>query len=321
MSGQYKHQGSVAGTDVLSVTDLGGGLELKRTRNLEFTHAEAVKLIEAHEDFPGDRKLKQAHVDYLVKAMIRGTFHPEWVHLIICRYNGKTYRMNGQHTAWARLEMPAGWKCGVKVLEYEAQTEQDVRTLYSSIDRSSPRTRANVIESYLAGSEEFKSVKTATLRAVPRGFSQWFWTSQHERCQHDGDDVAYLLRTDHYDLAIRVCSFLDKLSPKEHKHIFRGPVVAALFATFHKAPQIAPKFWMPVCDGTGMEKRTDPRLKLRTTLLQAAVGFGGGATSEKKRVSQEEMFRLCIAAWNAFRQERPLQILRASERGRRTRVR
>jgi len=317
MAGKYKHQGTVSDDEgVYDVTSLGHGLKIKKRRKLNFTREEATKLLELDE-FVGDRALKQNHVDNLVRAMLRGTFHPEWVTLIICSLNGNTYRMNGQHTSWARLEMPPNWKCEVELIEYEAVSEEDVRTLYSSIDRSSPRTRANVMDSYLAGTEEFKSVKAQTLRVVPAGLTLWFWSGAQERRRHDADDVAYLLKTDHYDLTIKVCAFLDRLSPREHRHIFRSPVVAALYATFNKAPQIATDFWNPVADGTGIEKKGDPRLKLRNILMQTAVESGGGARSNKQSVSQELMYRMCIAAWNASREGRSLQILRANERGKR----
>lgn len=314
MSGKYVSGG--APSDVVDVTSLGSGLELVKTRKVDFTHEEAEKLLN-YEEFAGDRPLKNAHVDYLVQSMQRGTFHPEWVNLVVCKLDGKTYRMNGQHTAWARLELGKNWECMVTMLEYKAETMDDMRILYASIDRSSPRSRANVITSYLAGTDEFEGVKATTMRVVPQGFAQWFWKTKTERRLHDGDDVAVLLKTDHYDLARKVCSFLDAHSARDQRHILRAPVVAAMFATFNKAPQVALEFWGPVAAGIGIEKLGDPRLKLRNELQRSAVDNGGGALSDKKRVSQEYMFRQCLGAWNAFREGRPLQILKAVEKGNR----
>jgi len=268
MSGKYESRG--VPSDVIDVTGLGSGLELVRTRKANFTHEEAEKLL-MYDEFAGDRPLKNAHVDYLVQSMRRNTFHPEWVNLVICKCDGKTYRMNGQHTAWARLEMPKSWECPVTVLEYKAESMDDMRILYASIDRSSPRTRANVITSYLAGTEEFDGVKAVTMRVVPQGFALWFWKTKNERRLHDGDDVAVLLKTDHYDLARKVCSFLDDHTARDQRHILRAPVVAAMFATFNKAPQVALEFWGPVAAGTGIEKLGDPRLKLRNELQRSAV--------------------------------------------------
>lgn len=312
MSGKYK-SGEVV-DEVLDVTSLGGGLKLVETRKVNFTVKEAESLL-AMKEFVGDRPLKNGHVDYLLQSMRRGTFHPELVNVIVCKHEGEIYRMNGQHTAWARIYMDSDYACQVNYLVYTAKSEDDMRTLYASIDRSSPRTRANVINSYLAGTEEFSGVKALTMRVVPMGFAMWYWKTKHERHQHDGDDVAFLLRTDQYDLARKVCSFLDKYSSRDFKHIQRAPVVAAMFATFHKAPQIALEFWVPVATGTGIEKIGDPRLKLRNALQVAAVDVGNGSHSDKKTVSQEFMYRQCIIAWNAFREGRSLQLLKAVEKG------
>ncbi|TSC78026.1 MAG: hypothetical protein G01um101424_160 [Parcubacteria group bacterium Gr01-1014_24] len=314
MSGKYESAGPRPA--VLNVTGLGDGLKLVATRKLNFTREEAEKLL-GHEEFVGDRTLKNRHVDYLIQAMERSTFHPEWVSLVVCKHDGKTYRMNGQHCAWARSYMPRGYECAVTMLEYTAKSMEDMRTLYSSIDRSSPRTRANVITSYLAGTTEFEGVKSNTLRVVPMGFAMWLWKTKHERRVHDGDDVAYLIKTEHYDLARKVAAFLDRHSSKDYKHLLRSAVVGAMFATFNKAPQVALEFWGPIATGTGIEKVGDPRLRLRNELQRVAVDSGQGSHSDKRRVSQELMFRECITAWNAFRDGRLLQVLKAVEKGNR----
>lgn len=313
MSGKYSGQGV---SEVIDVTSLGDGLKLVETRKVNFTIKEAEAVL-ALDEFVGDRPLRNSHVDYLISCMNRGTFHPEWVNIVFCKYNGKTYRMNGQHTAWARTYVEPNYDCRVSYLVYTAKSEEDMRTLYASIDRSSPRTRANVITSYLAGTEEFEGVKSVTMRVVPMGFAMWMWKTKHERRLHDGDDVAYLVKTEHYDLTRKVCGFLDRHSSRDYRHLMRAPVVGAMFATFHKAPQIAIEFWTAVATGTGIEKVGDPRLKLRNELMRVAVDTGNGSHSDKKTVSQEFMFRQCITAWNAFREGRTLQLLKAVEKGNR----
>lgn len=318
MSGKYKGDGAQGET--LDVTSLGGGLKLVSSRKENFTKEEAENLLKLDE-FIGDRHLKGGHVDYLIGTMKRGTFHSEWVNLVTCKFHGKVYRMNGQHTAWARSYMPEDYVCNVNVLEYTAKTEEDMRTLYSSIDRASPRTRANVITSYLAGTSEFANTKAVTLRVMPMGFAIWMWKTNHERSTHDGDDVAYLVKTKYYDLAIKVAGFLDKHTSKDHKHLMRTSVVGAMFATFNKAPHVATEFWGAVANGTGIEKVNDPRLRLRTALMQAAVALGNGSHSEKRHmVSQEYMYRQCITAWNAYRDGRPLQVIKPNAAGNRPTV-
>lgn len=314
MSGKYKKPKDSKKTVIYDINSLGKGIKVRRNSTVKLNHKRAYRILDLDE-FVGDRNLKNSHVNRLVTAMKRGTFRPEFVTLITCSLNGTTYRMNGQHTAWACLEMPQDWSCEVGLIEYEAKDEHDVRTLYSSIDRGSPRTKRNVINSYLAGSTEFEGIKKRTLAHLPTGFSLWFWKSDCERNKHDGDDVAFLLRTEQLSLARKVGVFLDMQLPSEQGHVFRGPVVGAMFATFERAPQIALKFWTPVSEGTGITKKSDPRLKLRTLLMQASVDSSGGGNPDIKNVSQELMYRMCITAWNAFREHRTLKIIRAIERG------
>lgn len=312
MSGTYT--GDASDKEVIDVTGLGGGLNKISQSTLNFTIEEAKKLLDLKE-FAGDRHLKNAHVDSLIRAMKRGTFRPEFVCIIVCRFNGEVYRMNGQHTAWARVHRPADYQCQVTFIEYNAETEEDMRTLYASIDRSSPRTRANVITAMLAGTEEFEGVKSGTLRIMPMGFALWHWKTAHERSQHDGDDVSYLVKTNHYDLAMKVCAFLDKFGAKDYRHIMRTPVVAAMFATFNRAPQVATEFWTTVANGLRVEKAADPRMRLRNELQRTAIAFGNGTQSDKKTVSQEFMYRQCLVAWNAYREDRTLQIIKVPATG------
>ncbi len=314
MSGTYTGEGIKA--EVINVTALGEGLKHVATRKVNFTIAAADALLSMKE-FVGDRFLKNSHVDYLLSAMKRGTFHPEWVNIVVCKYHGESYRMNGQHTAWARTQMDEGYPCEVTYLEYTAKDLEDMRTLYASIDRSSPRTRSNVITSYLAGTEEFADTKSNTLRMMPMGFAMWMWKSAHERGSHDGDDVAYLVKTEYYDLALKVATFLDKFSSRDYRHLMRSSVIGAIFATFNRAPQIAVEFWTPVANGTGIDRVGDPRLKLRNELMRASVDTGAGSRTDKKSVSQEFMYRQCIVAWNAYRDGRSLQLLKVAATGNR----
>ena len=322
MTGTYKKAGQDSGKEVYDILTLGEGVKLKGKREITFTKKEALRILEEVEEFPGDRSLKQSHVDELVKAMIRETFQWPLVDIITCTCDGKLYRMNGQHTAWARLELDESYDSVAKVtlLEYEAKTIEDVRILYSSIDRGSPRTKNNVIHSYLAGKPEFQEIKGRVMAAIPSGFALWFWPTKNERRQYDGDEIALLLQTQFLDLTLTVGKFLGKFNHKDCKHIYRGPVIAAMFATFQKAPQIAAKFWEPIGDGVGFDNRNDPRLKLRTFLMEVSVGMGAGALSDKKKVSQEYMLRCCLVAWRAHRENRTLQLLKATEKGKRPSV-
>lgn len=309
MTGKYFDNGQ--DHDVYDVCALGAGLELLSDRKQQFTHKRAEEILST-EEFMADRPLRENHVARLIDAMKRETFHPEWVQLITCEceeLGNKTFRMNGQHTSWARLHMPANYPCQVRVMHYRAKTASDMRRLYASIDRNAPRTKENVINSYLGGTNEYGHYKKDVRRVLSTGIVKWLWPSSQESKKYDGDDIAYLLMTEYFNLAQKVGMFLNHQSYRDQRHLFRSGVVAAMFATFSKAPQIAEQFWSSVAEGTGIENKEDPRLKLRNELMQVSTTINT-LNSAKKRVSAEYMYRACIHAWNTFRRGDRLKRIR-----------
>lgn len=296
------------------------GLTVTKNEWVEFTHDLAAQLLtdEITIPFLGDRKLRQNHVTTLIEHMRRSTFRPEHVSLMTCSFEGKTYRMNGQHTCWARLEMPADWPCKVRLIQYEAASMDSMRQLYASIDRGSPRTKQNVVHSYLAGTSEFEMVPPWTVKLLPAGFNQWKHENSNDHV--DGDTLAQLLKTEYYDAALRVCTLLENITQKP-RFLLRGPVVAAMFATCSKNKGDSYEFWLPVSDGTGFTNKHDPRNTLREYLMQASVAVGNGTQTDRRKVSQEEMFRACILCWNAFREKRLLSVLKTSLTNKRSTVR
>lgn len=294
----------------MQIASLGEGLKMMKRSAIELNHDFATWLLELPE-FDPDRPLDNGHVVQLKQAMDRGTFLPEQVLIVTCTLNNVEYRMNGQHTSWARLEMPAGYRCPVQHLRYKAETENDMRRLYASIDRMKPRTTGNVIVSYLYGTPEWEGTSKAVLRKLSEGLAFWKWEGGHARQMHDADDRAMLLMTDNYDLARKVGAFLDSSSGSSSRHVHRRPVVAAMFATFSKAAAPSIEFWSAVRDGIGFAEKQDPRLVLRNGLVSSAIGLGRGVSDEKKSVCSEEMYRWCAQSWNAWRNKQSLKILKA----------
>lgn len=313
MSGEFQKREGLEEETLLDVKALGKGYELASRKDVNLTWDEARRFITMTE-FAGDRKLRPSHVEYLLHAMQRGTFRPELVTLIVCECKGKTYRMNGQHTCWARLEMDEDYTCPVAVLTYRAKTEADMRLLYATIDRGAARTRSNVLDSHLVGTALFEGVPNTVVRLIAAGFTLWKWVDRSARGRHDGDDVSYLLLTEHAGEAELVSDFLRTLPPRESRHVLRGPVVAAMFATFALGPRKAKEFWVPVADGVNIGSSNDPRMRLRNLLVDLS------AIGAKPSGGQEHLYRLCIVAWNAFRSKTDVRTLKAPEDGDRPEV-
>jgi hypothetical protein len=293
--------------------ELGEGLALKDRKTVELKEEFANSFLEYAEFSSGDekidRKLMMNWVEYLARQMESGSFRWEQVNLITCSFEGRVYRMNGQHTCWARInaELPKGTRTPVQWLRYEAQTFDDMRMLYATIDRGKARGMQTVVTSYLSGREEFPDFKKGLLARLAEGLSLWLWENQNVRTLHTGDERAYLLLKDHHKAAVAIGQFFQDSTPKSVKHLYRASCIGAMFGTFSKFPHVAKEFWTAVRDGEMLQKK-DPRFTLREYLLTSKVSKTN-INAELRVVSSEEAYRACLIAWNAHRQGRQLQML------------
>ena len=292
------------------------GLTLLHERKHNFDHHLCDKII-GYTEFPGERPLRPTHVHYLLNCMMRGTFHPEWVQLILCEFGDDVFRMNGQHTCMARFEMPKAWKDAgqVRVMTYRADTMDALRELYSSIDRGAPRTKGNVINSYLAGTEDFADVPQRIISNVSTALAFWLWDTPTERTKHDGDEVAYLMTHAYKALTQCVIGFcMEPPSVTGLSFLRRASVIAAMFETFGKVHQDSVEFWTAVKTGVGLDSATDPRLRLRDALMNTSThSTDVMSVSRAKTVDRETMYRWCVNAFNCWRKGEPMKSLRSTK--------
>lgn len=313
----------------LTGIDAGQDLEIASRTTIDFN----IRAAERHIDLPTitkvagqERPLRERHVVFLFNQMRERLFRWELVTLITCEYQGVTYRMNGQHTAWARMEMPVEYECKVTMIHYRAKTADAVRALYASIDRGAPRTSSHVVGNYLVGTTEFPDASGQTLGVVASGLNLYL-AGQH--LSRTPDELAHLMKTTHLKASQMIVDcYGSRYGGCEHGHIQRSPVVAAMFATFYskkasRADWVS--FWQFIKDGVGeTTNRNDPRLKLRNHLMKTSVVTGAGrmrSDAGYEKQSQENMLRSCLAAWNAWREGRTISMLRKSFDGDRQVVR
>jgi hypothetical protein len=306
---------------IFDTTTIGEGYKLKQRQAVEFTPDFADKFLQFSEfrvgDEKVDRNLQDEHVVRLAREMLGGRFLWEQVNLVTCFCGGIQYRLNGQHTAWARLVaqdegLDPKTRCPVQWLKYEAATIQDMRKLYASLDRGKGRNNNNVVVSWLAGTDEFPGYSKQLLKLLAQGVGVWQWESKHSRKLHQGDERSAMLLTTQNKLALMVGSLLKEAKPSESRHILRAPVVGAMFATFNKAQKDSIEFWQVVRDGLGVGSKSDPRHTLRNWLMTAGLAKSVAANGDNKIVTQEEMYRGCLGAWNAHRAGRDLKQIRLS---------
>lgn len=285
---------TISTDEVIQVSSLGEGLKLTSKTTVELTIKKAEEFLD-RKVFGPDRPLSDEHVNRLLNAMKRGTFRAEQTQIITCILDGEEYRMNGQHTCWARIHMDIDYRLPVSHLRYHAKSSEDMRMLYASIDRGKPRTKANVINAYLYDSEKFEGFTKATIARLAQGLALYAWCSNDKL--HDGDEVAFLMQTEHLQISKIVGEVVKKLP----SHMTRAGVYAAMFYTFSKNVKESLEFWDAVDTGANLEA-TDVRLKLRNHLMNHGVNNGRGAGGYKAAVSAEDMLAWSMQAWNAWRE-------------------
>lgn len=282
---------------------------------VEFTKELAQKFI-TMQSFEGERVLRDAHVEFLLTEAKKGTFLIHLATLISahCRWDNSERRLNGQHTCWMREYMSDAWSPMIRVLRYEVDTQDDFRKLYSAIDRGAPRTKGHVISARLLGTEQFKEFSQQTIRMLASALVLRVGRSLSGRKRLSPDEIATLLSGDHYRLAIAVGSYMETMDrSRDGRHMWRAPVIAAMFATFEKHITASKEFWEGVRLGVGMTSASDPRLRLRNLLQTTnisqtdAMGTAGNSTGV---ISGEDMYRWSVHCWNLWRDGETIKNLR-----------
>lgn len=261
--------------------------------------------------FRGERNVTDADVQRLYDCMKNGTFNAMLVILATCEFDGVVYKINGQHTCWAKYYC-TGYEPKVREIRYKVQTEEQLRQLYATFDRNKPRSNQHITMIELANNEALKEIPITIVKFLAPGFRFWLYERETDRDRCTPEMLGSLIANKHLQLFILVSHFYYEYVKQTREMMFirRRPVAAAMFETFNKVSTLAPDFWRPVIDGVGLENREDPRLQLRT-LLQNVV-INSISRRGRRSVDDETMYNYCIPAFNKWRKGEPVRSLRAS---------
>lgn len=280
----------------------------KKQTKINLNAEKARWLLEGVERFVADRPLNRAHIAKLVSEMEEGHFLPEITTIMVAELKGMTYRINGQHTATAVLKCaekdPSFMLPGVTLMTFTVTSDAELRQLYARVDRGASRTNTQVTQSILVGTSDYALISLRVLKLLPAGLAFMRFEDSNQRLLYAGETAALDVQGDYLALSKLVGTFLDSLNYREvhHGHMFRAPVVAALYATFALDAEDSERFWRAVATGVGFESESEPAARLRQTLQNTAIGGGHQYRSSKKNLGAEEMYRGCLHAWNRFRE-------------------
>lgn len=255
-------------------------------------------------EFKGERKITEGHVQFLHDEMLAGNFNPTIVTIALAELNGVMFKLNGQHTCWAVWSLcqskPEFALQGVRELKYLCDSEEQLRKMYGTFDRLLSRSDQHVTQIHLVDTPEFGDLAPSLIKKIIPGLTMWLFESRTERARYTPEQIATLARREHADTFRRVAKFWSGTNCHTDGHLMRQPTFAAMFATFDKDKKgdMATDFWSTVGSGVGLASRQEPRYVLREFLRTTAI-----LTNEKRKriVDGEEMYRICITAWNKWR--------------------
>ncbi len=297
-------------------------------RKINFGEMAAIRYLEM-DDFEEERKVYASHVQRLFDRMNRGTFNPDSVTIVSAQLGNKLYKVNSQHTAWAVLSMCDKDKKfalqNVREIQYKVKNQQQLRQLYATWDAGKPRTASHLTGVHLAGIEELSGIPGSVRHKLIPAYKLWkLGIHEHSggasKSRYAPEDIAAMIKADGLDAVATVGKFLMGEN-HSRRHIVKSGAIAAMLETFSKAKKKSIDFWQPVCDGIGLDNKTDARYVLREYL--AAATNRSDATMERsagrsrKTVNAEGIYRICVYTYNRWLANEPVRKLQIpSERPR-----
>lgn len=260
---------------------------------------------------PHDRPLNPKRVEAYRKMLAAGLFRPVQWATVHCNETQATYRVNGKHTSnlFAEYEeLPQAVHATIE--HYHCDDLDDVARLYATFDsRTQVRTTNDINRAFAAIDPELAEIPTKIINLCVTGIS-YSLHGDHYKNLGAAERAEALLDADNKQFIAWVSSILGANNDST-RLLWRGPVVAAMCATFRKSKKAANEFWMAVRDGSGATPKTPDRV-LNRFLLSRTVSHGGmsasGRSSSKTVCHAREMFVKCIHAWNAWRRDTPTDL-------------
>ncbi len=246
---------------------------------------------------PHDRAFRPTIATHLKSAIDEGRFRLADFAQVACKETGKTYRVNGKHTSMVLAEMNGAFPKDLFAIveRYEADTLQDVASLYSTFDHmKSIRKRGDINKAFAAANPDLNEIPVRIINTCASGIAYSMWEDGYT--SHDAEECAALICS-HPDFVLWVY-FVLKGESRKVAHLTRRSVVAAMFKTFTRHQKQSTEFWDMVRDDSH-PSNSHPTRKLSKHLLTHSMRHRD--EYGKDCDSWHSMYSRCIHAWNAFR--------------------
>lgn len=240
------------------------------------------------------------------RQMTAGEFrYVDWA-VAYCKENGLTYRVNGNTTSFAAVDMPVNNQDQVTpkqiaaFQEYDCDTLQDVVELWQQFDRADmSRNYVDINMSYagLIPALSNLAVSKQVVNLAVKGISYAKLDAQGVKAANPSERAQTIIGEDAF------CAWFVKFLKGGNRNLFtRGPVAAVMFETWKLNQQEAEKFWAEVRDASHPNNKA-PSRNLHSFLLEKRIQAANTRVSRADVVSTEEFYVRCKWAWNDFREQ------------------
>ena len=276
-------------------------------RKIALTIAHAVEYTQLPV-FRGERTVGNAWAQHLLDEMMRGEFNWDLVVLGRCEVGDRTFKVNGQHTAWARIAADLTPDPKVREIVYRVDTEEQLRRVYRSFDRAKVKSDGHLMQVELLGQDLDPAITKEWATLVANGVKLWKFENVEAYRKIDGEQIAAMVG----DPALKplytlVCLFCQG-TPQAHSIIRRQATAAAMLETFGVDAAAAASFWGDVAEGTNLVKH-DARYLLHNYLGRAVLAMKS-RLEDRQVVHSEEMYRVCVHLWNKWRDGVAIDVIR-----------
>lgn len=265
--------------------------------------------------YPGQRRIRQEHVEYLAEEMSRGRFAPT-TEIVFVIQDGRYYLVNGQHTLEAIIK--SGTTQHVVVLEYMSNSDEETAYIYGIIDTNLGR-RATDLTSALRIKEEtgFTATQLNAVGAAVKMIHFKFTTYGQSTWRLHQDDLVRYIR-EYAPYAHQYFDIIAGCSRNITHATMRAPTLGVALVTLRFSAQrlggnTVIDFWRGAIIDDGIALK-DPRKTAHTHLVSARVAKGPSDMSRRAvYVSAPYSARLLATCFNAHVEGRQLSRVRIND--------
>ena len=259
---------------------------------------------------PTERELSEKRKKHLKDKVEGGLAMPfNWAK---AQFDGKEYRVNGQHSSAMLYEFGQNLPDGLKahISTFEVSSHEELALLFRQFDdRNSGRTAGDVAGAYQGLETALSGVKRVIARISAEGLA-WHNNEVLGNPKIVGDDRYALLHDANYHPFVNWADSV--ISHRHYDEMKKASVLAAMYESFANFPREAQSFWKEVAkhvvlNGESGLDEDHPAARLGTWLVDAA-------DKDKKhfKPSPTDNYQAGVYCFNAYNSNRDLRSVNIS---------